>query len=240
MSKKVIEVVKRTHPTWVEQSSDFRGDDTMIVSPSHWRGVAATLKEHPELRMNQFVDLTAVDYPERIGTLPRFDVILIVRSLTTGYRVLVKTRVAEGAELDTLSDVWRGANWAEREVFDMFGIRFAGHPDMRRILLYDQFQGHPLRKDYPIQQTQPLIPYRQVDGIEKIAPFGADEGMPWSRVDWGARLGGEWAQVSPAIGLQQGERRALSESSEQSAESSATPTVKTPSASSDGQAPTPS
>jgi NADH-quinone oxidoreductase subunit C len=121
----------------------------------------------------------------------------------------LKTRVREDEDLDTLTSVWLGANWPEREVYDLFGVRFRGHPDLRRILMYDEFIGYPLRKDYPIEKTQPLIPYRDV-GPSKLAPFGPDEGNPFGRIDWLARMAGRDLQVSPAIGVQQGQRPALS------------------------------
>jgi NADH-quinone oxidoreductase subunit C len=94
-------------------------------------------------------------------------------------------------------------------VFDLFGVRFQNHPDLRRILMYDEFVGHPLRKDYPIEQTQPLVPYRDV-GAAKLAPFGPDEGNPFGRIDWLARMAGRNQQVSPAIAVQQGQQPALS------------------------------
>ncbi|HEY0254777.1 MAG TPA: NADH-quinone oxidoreductase subunit C, partial [Kofleriaceae bacterium] len=71
-------------------------------------------------------------------------------------------------------------NWLERETFDMMGIRFDGHPDLRRILMYEEFEGHPLRRDYDAQKTQPLVPYRE-GNFEKLAPFGLPEGMPFGR-----------------------------------------------------------
>jgi NADH-quinone oxidoreductase subunit C len=136
----------------------------------------------------------------------------MVRSSGTGARIRVRTHVQDGEEPGTLSRIWTGANWAEREVWDMFGIRFKGHPDLRRILLYEEFVGHPLRKDYPIDRAQPLVPYREVDEIDKLPPFGIEEGQPFARIDWEARLTGGDHQVSPAIGLQQGQRRTLSDS----------------------------
>jgi NADH-quinone oxidoreductase subunit C len=141
-------------------------------------------------------------------------VLLLVRSMVTGHRVRIKTRVRDNEALDSLITVWKGADWTEREVFDMFGIKFAGHPDLRRILMYEEFEGHPLRKDYPIERTQPLVPYRDVEGTEKLAPFGVEEGQPYNRIDWLARMSGRNLQVSPAIALQQEQREALSQGSQ--------------------------
>src|SRR6185436_2649309 len=87
----------------------------------------------------------------------------------------------DDAEIDTLTDLWASANWMERECYDLVGITFRGHPDLRRILLYPEFEGHPLRKDYPANRIQPLVPYREVENIEKLAPFGPDEGMSFGR-----------------------------------------------------------
>src|SRR5690606_341290 len=113
-------------------------------------------------------DLTAVDYPERE---PRFEVVSHVYSLELGHRLRLKTRVGDlegnSADVDSLTSLWASASWLEREAYDMFGIRFVGHPDLRRILLYPEFEGHPLRKDYPADRIQPLIPFRDVPGIEK-------------------------------------------------------------------------
>jgi NADH-quinone oxidoreductase subunit C len=160
--------------------------------------------------MDHFIDLTAIDYPERASA--RFDVTLITRSSVNGQRFRLRTHVEDGYKPGTVSAIWMGANWAEREVFDMFGIEFQDHPDMRRILMYDEFVGHPLRKDYPIDKTQPLVPYREVTDITKLPPFGIEEGQPFARIDWEARLAGGDQQVSPALGVQQGQRRTLSDS----------------------------
>jgi len=109
--------------------------------------------------------------------------VLHLYSIGNKHRLRLKTRVGDqdgdGAELDTLTGVWEGANWLERETYDMMGIVFRGHPDLRRILLYPEFVGHPLRKDYPADRTQPLVPYRE--GYEKVAPFGPNEGMSFGR-----------------------------------------------------------
>jgi NADH-quinone oxidoreductase subunit C len=210
VSKAVIERLKTELGGRILETSDFRGDDEAVVAPSDWVATATFLRDDDKLDMDHLVDLTAVDRPERDG--PRFDVLLFVRSSAKKHRVRLRTRVAEGEALPTLVDVWTGTNWAEREVWDMFGIRFEGHPDLRRILMYEQFEGHPLRKDYPIEKTQPLIPYRDAPNIGKLPPFGLDEGQPFARIDWARRVAGEDRQVSPAIAVQAGQRRTLSDS----------------------------
>jgi NADH-quinone oxidoreductase subunit C len=212
MSKLVLERLSAQFGDRILETSDFRGDEVARIAPESWLEVARFLKS--ECGMNQYTDLTAVDYPEREPEEPRFEVLLCVRSMSKGQRIRIKTRVADGQSLPTLTPVWAGADWGEREIFDMFGIRFDGHPDLRRILLYEEFEGHPLRKDYPIEKTQPLIPYRDTtDHVAKLPPFGADEGQPFGRIQWQERLKGRDQQVSPAIAVQTGQRRALSETS---------------------------
>jgi NADH-quinone oxidoreductase subunit C len=113
------------------------------------------LRDDPELAFDMLMDLTCVDY---LGQEPRFEIVYHLYSLAKNHRLRVKARVAESAcEIDTLCPLWASANWMEREVFDLYGVRFTGHPDLRRILLYDEFQGHPLRKDYPKERRQPLV-----------------------------------------------------------------------------------
>ena len=194
----------------VVATSDAFGDHEVSVSAAGWVEAAELLKSDEELQMDHFIDLTAIDYPERESA--RFDVTLMTRSSVNGQRIRIRTQVKDGEELGTLSGLWDGANWAEREVWDMFGIKFTGHPDLRRILLYEEFIGHPLRKDYPIDKAQPLVPYRETDDIGKLPLFGIEEGQPFARIDWEARLAGRDNQVSPAIGVQLGQRRTLSDS----------------------------
>jgi NADH-quinone oxidoreductase subunit C len=105
------------------------------------------LRDTPGLEFDFLTDLTAVDYPARPK---RFDVVLHLYSMTQNHRLRVKAAVAEGEEIDTLVPVWKAANWEERECYDMFGIVFHGHPDLRRILLPEDWEGFPLRKDYPL------------------------------------------------------------------------------------------
>ncbi len=212
MSERVLKRLCEQFGERILETSTHRGDEQALLAPADWREAALFLRDDPQTAMDHFIDLTAVDYPEREPDLPRFDVVLIVRSVEKKHRVRLKTRVGEGEPLDSLVEVWAGANWAEREVWDMFGIRFRGHPDLRRILLYEEFEGHPLRKDYPIDRPQPLVPYREADHLEKLPPFGVEMGQPWGRVDWQARLRGEGRPASPALSVEQRWARTLSDS----------------------------
>ncbi len=124
----------------------FAGDLVVEVDRSAWREVAAALRfEGYKL----LVDVTAADFPGRDGG--RFDVVAIACSFEANRRVRLKTRTDEGIEVPSLVPVWRGANWPEREIYDMYGVRFTGHPDMTRILLWEGFNGYPLRKDFPVE-----------------------------------------------------------------------------------------
>ncbi len=104
-------------------------------------------------------DLTATD--EEVQ--PRFEVVYNLFSHSTKLRIRVKCRVSEGQEVRTATAIWPGANWAEREVWDMFGIRFAGHPSLRRLLMDERWEGHPLRKDYPLRGYQFFQTSQEVD-----------------------------------------------------------------------------
>jgi NADH-quinone oxidoreductase subunit C len=135
-----------------------RGQAVALVDREHVIAVLRTLRDHADLRFDVLADVTAVDY---LGRTPRFEVVYQLNSLALSHRLRVKVSVAEDDPVvPTASALWKSALWAEREVWDLFGIRFAGHPDLRRILMYEQFVGHPLRKDYPLNQRQPLVEER--------------------------------------------------------------------------------
>jgi len=131
------------------------GEDTAVISKDKIVELAKFLKEDPDLKFEYLIDITAVDLWK---SKTRFQVVYHFYSREKGFRLRVKTPVAEpDPEIDTLSGLWPVADWLEREVWDMFGIRFKGHPNLSRILMYPEFEGHPLRKDYPITKRQPLI-----------------------------------------------------------------------------------
>jgi NADH-quinone oxidoreductase subunit C len=140
-----------------------RGDEIVILDRHGIRESFRFFKEDSKLTFDFLSDITAVDYWKKKE--PRFEVVYQISSLTRRRRLRVRVPVPENdAALESLTPLWRGANFLEREVWDLFGIRFIDHPDLRRILLYEEFQGHPLRKDYPVNLCQPRVPERKVDG----------------------------------------------------------------------------
>jgi NADH-quinone oxidoreductase subunit C len=131
----------------VSETSTYLGQNFLVCKPDSVIPIVEFLKL--EADFDYLVDLTAVDWPKRPE---RFDLVYILYSFARNERIRVKTFIADGYRPETAVGVHLTANWLEREVFDMFGIEFAGHPDMRRILLPDEWQGYPLRKDYGIIQ----------------------------------------------------------------------------------------
>jgi NADH-quinone oxidoreductase subunit C len=122
------------------------GEWTAEVAPERITQVCQWLKD--AWQFERLSTVTAVDWPERDA---RFDVVYHLHSIARNERLRLKCRVGgEAPEIDSVTSVWRGADWYEREVFDLFGIRFRNHPDLRRIMMPEDWQGHPLRKDYPV------------------------------------------------------------------------------------------
>jgi len=135
-----------------------RGQAVLTVPRDGVLEALRALRDDPTLAFDVLCDLTAVDY---LGRTPRFEVVYELNSLTHHHRVRLKAGVpGDDAQIASATPLWNAALWAEREVWDLFGIRFVGHPDLRRILMYPEFDGHPLRKDYPVNKRQPLVPER--------------------------------------------------------------------------------
>ena len=131
------------------------GDATAIVDPDCVIDVLEFLRDDPECEFEMLTDLTAVDH---LGEEPRFEVVYHLKSITHGHRLRIKARISESVPvIASAVPLFASANWMEREAFDLYGIRFEGHPRLERILLYDEFEGHPLRKDYPKEKRQPLV-----------------------------------------------------------------------------------
>ncbi len=130
----------------IESARSYAGDLTFQVRRDAIAEVSASLKN--KHKYTYLVDLCGADYPKRE---PRFDVVYQLHCFETNRRIRLKVATDEATPVPTVSGVWRVANWPEREVYDMFGVRFAGHPDMTRILLWEGFNGYPLRKDFPVE-----------------------------------------------------------------------------------------
>ncbi len=157
MNSYLLETIRTKFPDAVLETHAFRGDETAVIRKEALAGVASFLKA--ELGFDFLMDLTAADYLPRD---PRFELVCHFYSSKHNYRLRLKCPVySDDATVVSLTPLWAGANWFEREVYDMFGIKFEGHPDLRRILMYDGFEGHPLRKDYPLKKRQPRIPHRE-------------------------------------------------------------------------------
>ena len=162
-----VEVIKERLDTLfdeaVESAIEFRGELTLIVKADCIVRVCEALRDHPELRFDLLADLTAIDNlndEDFDNSKPRFYVVYNLFSTVSKRRIRLRSAlVGEPPTIDTVTTVWYGANWHERECYDMFGIIFEGHPDLRRILMPDDWEGYPLRKDYPVadQETYEYI-----------------------------------------------------------------------------------
>jgi NADH-quinone oxidoreductase subunit C len=184
MAQRVLDRLREVFGDTIVSTRSCAGDEVAVVGRKDYRRVAAFLRDDPACAFDLFVDLTAVDYPK---DEERFAVWLRLCSIRHGHRICLETRAPEeDPRVDSVTELWKGAIWFEREVWDLMGVRFDGHPDLRRILMYEEFEGHPLRKDYPAERTQPLVPYREAM-TTKLPPFGPDEGLPWSRITGGRR-----------------------------------------------------
>jgi len=151
----ILKKIKEHFPEAVLSSHSHLGQDTVVVADENLLQLAKFLKNDPDLQFHYLMDLTAVDnWKEK----PRFEVVYHLCSIEKRLRLRVKVPVDEpDPEVHSLTSLWSSADWYEREVYDMFGVKFRGHPNLQRILMYPEFEGHPLRKDYPITKRQPLI-----------------------------------------------------------------------------------
>ena len=156
----LIEDLQQRFGTAIVETHDQHGDHTVVVTRDALAETLRHCRDTGPLAFDVLMDLTAVDLSRYPGNEDgsRFEVVYHLYSLRHNHRLRVKVRVEEDdAVVPTAVPLWPIANWLEREAWDMFGVRFEGHPDLRRLLLYEEFVGHPLRKDYPINRRQPLI-----------------------------------------------------------------------------------
>jgi NADH-quinone oxidoreductase subunit C len=172
MSKQVLDALLAAHGPAVERTEVAHGDEIAWIKRDHLVAVATWLRDDPKMAFDAPVFCTCVDrldwrplgspghpaQPFDEATSVRFEVCYQLRSVTHRHRLRLKIAVPEhDARLPSMSALWPAFNWQERETYDMYGIRFEGHPDLRRIYLYEEFVGYPLRKDYPKGKRQPLV-----------------------------------------------------------------------------------
>jgi NADH-quinone oxidoreductase subunit C len=174
VSKAAVQRIAERFPEAVpEIYQGTGGDHVAMVRKAQVREVCRFAKEDPALAFNVAPYITAVDF---LGSDPRFDVVYQLTSTVHRHRVRLRVGVPEAdLVVPSVVPVWKGADWYERYCWDMYGIRFEDHPDHRRLYMYEEFEGHPLRKDYPLRGRQPLIPERQVDeAFRGPGPGGRD------------------------------------------------------------------
>jgi NADH-quinone oxidoreductase subunit C len=168
------EAVQTAMPDSLLEVKLFRGETTLIIKPDDIATVAQYLRDTPGLVYNFLSDISAVDYYPEYNRPERFGVAYHIYSMLYNRRLRLKVFVPEEApEVPTLTSVWPGANWLEREIFDMMGINFSGHPDMRRLLMPEDWDGHPHRRDYPLGYEQVQFSFN-VEDILKHKPLAKE------------------------------------------------------------------
>jgi len=181
------QAIAQALPQAVRGYAVARGELTVTANAADIAAVMTFLRDDPRCAFFAFIDITAVDWPQRER---RFDVVYHLLSPTHNQRVRVKTEVGEDEPIASIIDVFPGANWFEREVYDLYGVVFTGHPDMRRLLTDYGFEGHPLRKDFPLtgfvevrwDDEQKRVVYEPVRLMQEFRNF--DFLSPWEGPDY--------------------------------------------------------
>ena len=130
----------------LQRKIEFRGETSLIIAPADLRAVAKVCRE--ELGFDYLLDITSID---NFGAEPRFEIVYELYSLGLGTHLRLRLAISEESDVPTVSDIWPTANWHEREIYDMMGIQFANHPDLRRILMWEGYPYFPLRKEFPLE-----------------------------------------------------------------------------------------
>jgi NADH-quinone oxidoreductase subunit C len=157
-----LERIREAVPGGEPEAEADRGVFWINIPKEALLSVVTLLRDDPQLDYKMLSDLFGVDYPDREK---RFDILYNLYSLSRNRRVFLRVRVGENEPVPTVSGIFPNANWAEREVYDLFGVPFEGHPDLRRILMPDDWDGHPLRKDYPLIGKRSIILYNDVKDV---------------------------------------------------------------------------
>lgn len=181
MAKKLIKFVTKHFKDQVLDSHSRLGNDTVVIQGERLPEIVERLRDDESTAMDMLRAITCVDYLKR---QPRFEVIYVLYSLTHKHMLTLRVVVDEqDCQVPTISHLYGCAGWNEREVWDMYGIEFTDHPDLRRVLLYEEFEGHPLRKDYEKQASQPRVELlaRERDSVEEFNVFVKKESARGSR-----------------------------------------------------------
>lgn len=144
----IAEKIKERFPDEVLGVSSFRGDVSVTLRKDKIVEICQYLHDEPSLHFDYQVDLCGVDY---MGRTPRFEVVYHLYSMRHYHKIRLRVPVGEGESVGSVSHIWKASDWNEREAYDLVGIRFTNHPDLRRILMPEDFKGHPLRKDFPLK-----------------------------------------------------------------------------------------
>jgi len=156
----ILEKLQQQFASEILSTHQAQGDLTVVIRKDRLHDILRFLKEDPDLSFEMLMDLCGVDnlrLEKEGGNAPRFEVVYHLYSVTKNHRLRVRIKVPEEEmTLPTATDLWKSADWAERETHEMFGIVFEGHPNLKKLLLFEGFEGHPLRKDYPIGKRQKI------------------------------------------------------------------------------------
>jgi len=155
MAQKVLDALTKKFGDAIEETRSDVGDEVAYVKREKLVEIATWLRDEPAMSFDSPVFCTCID---NLGEEPRFALCYQLRSMRHRHRIRLKIRLREeDVKSPSLAGVWPGFDWLERETYDMYGIQFTGHPDLRRIYMYEEFVGYPLRKDYPKEKRQPLV-----------------------------------------------------------------------------------
>lgn len=146
--KNVIQTIHKKFPESIVKECENNGQREITLAQSQFLETMRALHDNSDLPYDMLTDILGID---RTPAKPRFDLVYILMSTQDFSRLVVRLKVEEGEEVPSVSSIWNSANWAEREVYDLMGITFSGHPDLKRILTWKNFDGHPLRKDFPLE-----------------------------------------------------------------------------------------
>jgi NADH-quinone oxidoreductase subunit C len=152
----ILEKLQEKFASEILASHQEKGELTAIVRKDRIHDLLKLLKDDPELSFEILMDVCGVDYL-KLGETPRFEVVYHLYSVSKNHRLRLRVKVPEeDMTIASATDLWKSADWHEREAYDMFGFQFTGHPNLKRILLFEGFEGHPLRKDYPMEKRQKI------------------------------------------------------------------------------------